>query len=106
MFSVNASVAFEPISAIASQYDVTKSARNTKIEDVHPLAIAKSKDDGSPNFTAHPYAAGVFLQGFTLVCIENENQAQHASSFTWMKWMKRQQRTNFLFDACSALRRL
>ena len=54
MSSVNASVAFEPIFIAwqTSQYDVIKSARNTEIQDVDPLA--KSKDDGSPNFVVHP----------------------------------------------------
>ena len=54
MFSINASVAFEAICIAwqTSQYDVLKSARTTEIQDVDPLA--KSKDDGSPNFIVHP----------------------------------------------------
>ena len=56
MFSINASVAFETIfkrdKLQCSQYDVIKSARNTEIQDVDPLA--KSKDDGSPNLIVYP----------------------------------------------------
>ena len=43
--------------------------------------LAKSKDDGSPNFIAHPQAAAVFLQGFTVMCIENGNQESNARHY-------------------------
>ena len=54
MSSISASVAFEPtfIAWQTRQYDVIKSAQNTEIQYVNPLA--KSKDDGSPNFIVHP----------------------------------------------------
>ena len=63
-----------------------KSARNTEIQDVDPLA--KSKDDGSPNFIVHPEAAAVFLQSFTVVCIENGNQESNARHHLhgWIGW--------------------
>lgn len=83
-----------------------KSARNTEIQDVDPLA--KSKDDGSPNFVVHPQAAAVFLQGFTVVCIENGNQESNARHHLHgsMKWMKRQQRSNCLCEVRLTLKRL
>ena len=54
MSSINVSGAFEAIFLAwqTSQYDVIKSARNTEIQDVDPLA--ELKDDGSPNFIVHP----------------------------------------------------
>ena len=54
MSSVNASIAFEPIFIAwqTSKYGVIKNDRNTEIQDVDPLA--KSKDNGSPNFIVHP----------------------------------------------------
>ena len=79
----------------ASYNDVIKSARNTEIQDVDPLA--KSKDDGCPNFVAG-FHCGVHRKF--------EPGVQRASPFTWMKWMQRQQRTNFLCGVRLALKRL
>ena len=52
MFSINASVGFEPIFKRDKLASTIKSARNTEIQDIDPLA--KLKDDGSPNFIVHP----------------------------------------------------